>query len=130
MTVDDERLGTEALAQALGKAPYTIRKWAREGTIPFVKTPKGDYRFDLAAVREALEITDLALFGTRLLNVRQLADALKRQPETIRRWARQGVVPAFKEDHEYRFDPIEVRTALVAKPWLTRGKHDIDLRLS
>lgn len=44
------------IAAALGIAPATVQKYARDGRIPFDKTPGGHRRFDLGEVREALGI--------------------------------------------------------------------------
>jgi Predicted site-specific integrase-resolvase len=46
---------SEQVASALHVGPATIRKYARSGRIPFVTTPGGHRRYDLGAVREALE---------------------------------------------------------------------------
>ena len=56
----------KAVAEALGVSVDTVGRYAREGLIPFMSTPKGHRRFDLAEVREAL--ADLE--GRRLTRLR------------------------------------------------------------
>lgn len=42
------------VGQALGLAPATVQKYARDGRIPFNATPGGHRRFDVEEVRAAL----------------------------------------------------------------------------
>ncbi|WP_170133094.1 MerR family DNA-binding transcriptional regulator [Arthrobacter livingstonensis] len=42
------------VALALGISVDTVARYAREGLIPFAKTPKGHRRYNLAEVRDAL----------------------------------------------------------------------------
>ncbi len=50
-------VGTSALADALGLSERSVRLYAAQGRIPFVTTPGGHRRFDVAAVRTALGAT-------------------------------------------------------------------------
>jgi excisionase family DNA binding protein len=51
------------IAKALGLSAATIQAYAREGKIPSRSTPGGQYRFDLAEVRHALQPTWLTTPG-------------------------------------------------------------------
>lgn len=40
----------EALARMLDLAPFTVRKWARQGRLPLVRMGR-QYRFDIESIR-------------------------------------------------------------------------------
>jgi excisionase family DNA binding protein len=43
--------------------------------------------------------------GTRFLNVKEVADILGFHPETVREYARKGIIPALRTGYRWRFDP-------------------------
>lgn len=47
-------LSTRDVAAALAVTEHTVRHYAREGVIPFIETPGGHRRYELAAVVDAL----------------------------------------------------------------------------
>lgn len=51
---DEQLLTTGEIAKQLRVDPATVRRWAREGRIPWFPTPGGHTRFRLADVRAAL----------------------------------------------------------------------------
>jgi len=48
-------LDTDKLAEVLGVSVSTIKTWARKGLIPSLRVGKRTIRFDLGAVRAAME---------------------------------------------------------------------------
>lgn len=55
---DGEMQTSKDIASALHVSEQTVRAYARDGLIPFVTTPGGHRRFDLAAVKAALETSE------------------------------------------------------------------------
>ncbi len=53
--------GTE-VAKALNVSPETVRQYAAEGRIPFVLTPGGQRRYDIADVKHALRMEKARTF--------------------------------------------------------------------
>ena len=52
-----EQLATaDELAEQLRVSGETVRRWARGGRIPCIRPTQRTLRFDLAAVRQALEV--------------------------------------------------------------------------
>ena len=48
----------------------------------------------------------------RVVTTKELAEALDVDPRTIIKAAKDGKIPAFRVDKEFRFDPAAVRIAL------------------
>jgi excisionase family DNA binding protein len=49
-----------------------------------------------------------------LVDADAIADDLHVNPETVRKWVREGRIPSYRAGRYLRFDPVEVRGALRA----------------
>lgn len=52
---EQKLVGITEAAQILGVHPNTLRKWADEGLVPYIKLPSGHRRFSVAEMIEVRE---------------------------------------------------------------------------
>jgi|GEM_PF-2580917 len=84
---------TKDIANALGVDEQTVRRYAREGIIPFAQTLGGHRRYDLDEVQAALALARKARFEPLdLLGEERprLASPMGDRPELRRRMRRRG----------------------------------------
>jgi hypothetical protein len=109
-------LTTAALAARWRVAPYTIREWARAGRITDAEFVRGEWVFlktsrlrigaTAASTSVGEQLVDLADFPN---TVGDLAEAWGRAEDTVRRWARQGLLmPAVQTPVGWRFGAVVV----------------------
>ena len=81
---------TGDIARSLGLSSASIQAYAREGRIPYRKTPGDQYRFDLQEVREVLGLADrearddlVSVFSTDAKVVVDALSAYRADPDDV-----------------------------------------------
>ncbi|ROO88116.1 excisionase family DNA binding protein [Actinocorallia herbida] len=115
MNTEDQILTTTELAAKIGLSPQTVRRMANAGQLPGLKSGR-DYRFLWAAVKAELRNPGRALLPDadvdQMLTTTELADRLGLSPQTIRRMAHAGTLPALKagtRDFRFSWEAVKAR---------------------
>lgn len=110
-------VSTRVVADALAVTEHTVRQYARDGVIPFVRTPGGHRRYELAAVLDALATRPRA-FEPIHHGIRLDPSDSPRALRVAHGWRDRFAVIGYRRDAEDEDDESAALTVAEEPPYL------------